>query len=125
LDGHVHGQTDFNDLHKACGLPEVRRQVGPVIERAVALRTPEGCVKALIGEHGVLEPAHDNKRYVGTVIANTAAHSVQNLGKSIAVAHELAKLDVVPAVGKSARIIYEGRRGKVMAQEERQNSLQR
>jgi putative DNA primase/helicase len=124
-ENHVHGQTDFNDLHKAYGLAEVRRQVGPVIERAVALRTPEGCVKALIGEHGVLEPAHDNKRYVGTVIANTAAHSVQNLGKSIAVAHELAKLDVVPAVGKSARIIYEGSRGKVMAQEERQNSLQR
>lgn len=121
----VLGQSDFNDLHKAAGLNVVREQVGAVVERAIALRTPEGCVKALIGEHGVLAQAQENRRYVGTVIANTAAHSVQELGKSMAVAHQLEKLDTVPPVGKPARIVYEGSRGKVQTHEERAASLQR
>lgn len=53
-------------------------------------------------------------RMVGPVIARMDFHLVQSLGRDSVVIHELAKLDRVPAVGKSVAIQYEGGRGVVV-----------
>lgn len=110
----AHGLTDFNDLGKSEGKAAVRTQVFGAVERALSARTPEECARAALGENSVVEFPKNNRRYVGPVIANTADHSVQDVGRSTAVAHDLAKLDRVPAVGQKARIVYEDGRGTVL-----------
>lgn len=52
-------------------------------------------------------------RTVGTVIARSDFHLVQSVGRGSVVVHDLAKLDRVPALGKSVSIAYSGGKGTV------------
>lgn len=119
------GLSDFNDLHANEGKHAVLEQVKPAVERARTARTPEECARAALGENSVVAFPKDDRRYVGPVIANTAEHSVQNVGRSTAIAHDLAKLDRVPPVGKLAKIVYEGGRGMVLNNNEKEVKRQR
>lgn len=110
--------TDFNDLHVREGLAAVRKQVG----RAMMLAQPEvsqaqstalDVARAAIGTEATVQPANDNRWYVGVVVGNTASQAVQNVGRATAIAHDLDKLDKVPAIGKSARIAYTEGKGHV------------
>jgi putative DNA primase/helicase len=112
------GPSDYNDLHEREGLAVVRRQVGlAMLGRAMGtpalVRSPEDVARAVIGRDAVVNAARDNGRYVGQVIGNTASHAVQNVGRQTAVAHDLDRLDKVPPVGQSARIVYSNGRGQV------------
>lgn len=64
-------------------------------------------------------------RTVGPVIARTDFHLVQSLGRDSVVVHELAKLDRVPALGKSVAIQYEGGRGAVVDRERQRGGQSR
>lgn len=119
------GLSDFNDLAAKEGKEAVLAQVWPAVERARSARTPEDCARAALGENSVVAFPKDNRRYVGPVIANTAEHSVQNVGRSTAIAHDLTKLDRVPQIGKSAKIVYEGGRGVVLNDNEKEVGRQR
>ena len=116
--------SDFNDLHFEEGKNAVLEQVLPAVDRARAVRTPEECARAALGENFVVVFPKDNRRYVGPIIANTVEHSVQNVGCSTAIAHDLEKLDRVPLVGKSAKIVYQGGRGIVLNNKEKEMSRQ-
>lgn len=116
---HVSGLSDFNDLHNKQGLDALREQVSAAVERALQGRTPEQCAKAALGDNVVLKEPQDKKQYVGPVIANTATHSVQDIGKRTAVPHGLSTLNRVPEVGVSAKIVYEDGRGTVVNTRER------
>ncbi|CAG2138425.1 hypothetical protein LMG19282_01494 [Cupriavidus campinensis] len=121
LDG---SPTDFNDLHAREGIALVRRQVGLAMMGKSAQpdqRTPEEVARATIGANATLEPARDNRQYVGTVVGNTPSHAVQSVGKLSAVAHDLARLDRVPAVGHSTKIAYAEGKGRVEGQQSLQN----
>lgn len=116
--------TDFNDLHDREGLPAVRRQVG----RAMMLARPEmppaqssalDVAKAAIGSAAVVRPAQRDGRYVGTVVGRTGSQAVQDVGRETAVAHELDKLDRVPAIGQQAHIAYNNGLGRVGSVAER------
>jgi len=113
--------TDFNDLQVREGLPTVRRQIGMAMlarpHPTLAEKTPAEVARGAIGEDVVLNHAKDNQRYVGNVVGNTASHAVQNVGRQTAVAHDLGKLDRIPAVGTSARISYSNGRGEVEMQD--------
>jgi len=118
--------TDFNDLHDREGMPAVRRQVG----RAMMLARPEmppaqstalDVAKAAIGSAAVVRPAQRDGKYVGTVVGRTGSQAVQDVGRETAVAHELDKLDRVPAIGQSAHIAYNNGVGRVGSVAERNN----
>lgn len=108
------GLTDFNDLHKDEGLDQVRTQIAAVADLGRAKGVAVEAAKASIGESVTVTDPRDNQRYVGPVVANAGLHAVQDVGRQTAVAHPIAKLDRVPAVGATARIEYEQGRGKVM-----------
>jgi putative DNA primase/helicase len=110
--------TDFNDLHDREGLAAVRRQVGKAMmmeraDRPAVERTSIDVAKAAIGTQAVVRSAAANQQYVGPVVGKTSAHAVQDVGRSTAVAHQLDKLDRVPQVGQSARIVYANGKGAV------------
>jgi len=65
----------------------------------------------------------ETTRAVGPVVARTDFHLVQSVGRDAVIVHDLAKLDKVPAVGKSVAIQYENGRG-VVAEKERQRGVQ-
>ena len=113
--------TDFNDLHVREGLPIVRRQIGLAMlgksQLNSAERTPVDVARAAIGAGVVLAPAKDNGQYVGAVVGKTTTHAVQNVGRQTAVAHDLGKLDKVPRVGPSTKIVYHNGRGEVVNRE--------
>jgi predicted DNA-binding protein (UPF0251 family) len=71
-----------------------------------------------LGDQVRIETPAETTRTVGPVIARTDFHLVQLLGRDSVVIHELAKLDQVPAIGKSAKIQYEGGRGVVIDREQ-------
>ncbi|WP_445267842.1 KfrB domain-containing protein [Trinickia mobilis] len=58
------------------------------------------------GEETVLSAAEPNKSYLGTAIARTDMHVVQDLGRGQLVIHELAKLQRVPVIGSMFDIKY-------------------
>lgn len=64
-------------------------------------------------------------RTVGLVIARTDFHLVQSLGRDRVMVHELAKLDRVPAAGKSVTIQYERGRGMVIDRERQRGGQSR
>lgn len=110
--------TDFNDLQDREGQATVRRQVGKAMmmerpEMPAAERTSADVAKAAIGNQAVVRSAAANQQYVGPVVGKTSAHAVQDVGRSTAVAHQLDKLDRVPQVGQSARIVYANGKGSV------------
>jgi len=108
------GLTDFNDLHGEEGEDQVRAQVAAVMDLGRAKGVAVEAAKASIGEQVTVTDPRDNQRYVGPVVANAGLHAVQDVGRQTAVAHPIAKLDRVPAVGATARIEYEQGRGKVV-----------
>lgn len=55
----------------------------------------------------------DGKIYVGSVVSNNGAVLVHDLGRKTLVAHQLDKLNRVPAPGSTVRIEYSGGRGEV------------
>lgn len=110
--------TDFNDLQVRQGLSSVRRQVGKVMmmeraERPAVERTSVDVAKAAIGAQAVVRTATGNQQYVGQVVGTTSAHAVQDVGRSTAITHQLDKLDKVPQIGQSSRIIYANGKGSV------------
>lgn len=111
--------TDFNDLQVREGMSSVRRQVGKVMmmERAelpAVERTSVDVAKAAIGAQAVVRTATGNQQYVGQVVGTTSAHAVQDVGRSTAITHQLDKLDKVPQIGQSSRIIYANGKGSVL-----------
>lgn len=110
----IAGLSDFNDLHVREGLAAVQVQVMAAITQQQAMQTPVECARAALGENAVVHFARDNQRYAGLVIANTASHSVQSVGKNTAIAHDLSKLDHIPTVGISAKIVYQSGRAQVL-----------
>lgn len=110
----VRGLTDFNDLHKDEGLDQVRAQITAVVDLGRAKGIAVEAAKASIGETVTVMEPRDNQRYVGPVVANVGLHAVQDVGHQTAVAHPIAKLDRVPAVGATARIEYAQGCGKVL-----------
>lgn len=110
----VRGLTDFNDLHKDEGVDQVRAQVAAVVDLGRAKGVAVEAAKASIGGGVTVTDPRDNQRYVGPVVSNAGLHAVQDVGRQTAVAHPIAKLDRVPAVGATARIEYEQGRGKVV-----------
>jgi putative DNA primase/helicase len=122
--------SDFNDLHKREGVAAVRRQVGKVMmmERPVypaIEQTSTEVARATLGEQAVVRPAMGNQQYVGPVVGKTNAHAVQDVGRSTAVAHQLDKLDRVPQVGQSARIVYSEGKGSVQAIQQSRDGIVR
>lgn len=115
----VRGLTDFNDLHKDEGLDQVRMQIAAVVDLGRAKGVAVEAAKASIGETVIVTDPRDNQRYVGPVVANAGLHAVQDVGRQTAVAHPIAKLDRVPAVGVTARIEYAQGSGKVVETPER------
>jgi putative DNA primase/helicase len=109
--------TDFNDLADREGQAAVRRQVGRamMMERAAKLPEPTSLelAKAVLGSEATIQSALADRQYVGPVVGKTSAHLVQDIGRSTAVEHNLAKLDRVPQVGQRAKITYAGERGAV------------
>jgi putative DNA primase/helicase len=108
--------TDFNDLHAREGLSEVHRQV----EEGMRREMPEAVAQKTMGSDvTVVEPTLSG-RYTGTVLGNTNDHTVQDIGRMTAVAHDRRKLDVVPGEGTKAQIVYSDGRGTVTAGDQRQ-----
>lgn len=58
------------------------------------------------GDEVDIQVPERSQSFTGTVVARTDFHLVQNLGRGRVAVHELAALDRVPAVGKSASIQY-------------------
>ncbi len=92
-------------------MPSINEQIG-AIDASYAF-----AVKAARDQLGdqidIVKPVSQPKM-VGMVIARTDFHLVQSLGRGSVAVHELAKLDKVPAVGKSVAIQYENSQGTVV-----------
>lgn len=108
--------TDFNDLHAREGLAEVHRQVVAGMRREM----PEAVAQKSMGSDVTLVEPTLSGRYTGTVLGNTLDHTVQDVGRMTAVAHDRRKLDVVPGEGTKARIVYSEGRGVVTTGDQRQ-----
>lgn len=65
------------------------------------------------GDDAEIRNPRDGETHVGEVLARTEFHLVQSKGRGSVVIHELAKLERVPAVGKSVSIEYANDRAKV------------
>jgi hypothetical protein len=76
-------------------------------EQAAALAKQQIGSSVVVQEHGA------NTRHTGQVVGVTGYHAAQSVGGNAAVIHTVAKLDQVPAVGKTATIQYQNGRGKV------------
>jgi hypothetical protein len=61
----------------------------------------------------VKEPATQSGLYVGTAIADTGVHVVQDRGRNEVVVHDKRRLDKVPVVGESFTVEYRNGRGEV------------
>lgn len=110
------GPTDFNDLHAREGLAVVRKQIGFAMlshSHATPELTPDEIAHKTMGADVTVTSAKKEGRYVGTVVGNTTAHSIQDVGRKAAIKHNLDHLDKVPQVGKPARIEYQDGAGRV------------
>jgi hypothetical protein len=77
-----------------------------------------------MGQGTVLSAAEPGHQYIGTSIAQTDMHLVQDVGRGQLVIHELAKLERVPVLGASLDIRYgrELMRPALVSERERTNS---
>lgn len=66
------------------------------------------------GDEAEIRNPRDGESHIGEVIARTDFHLVQSKGRGTVVIHELAKLDRVPAIGKSVTIEYKNERASVI-----------
>ena len=124
LDG---SPSDFNDLHVREGLDRVKQQLQLTIQQICRVnQTSEQLAKATLGDDAVLIAPKTNSHYVGKVLGNTENHTVQDLGRKTAVAHNMGKLNRVPVVGQTARITYQEGFGTVQEPrfEQRQSTVQ-
>ncbi|CAG2138411.1 hypothetical protein LMG19282_01492 [Cupriavidus campinensis] len=69
------------------------------------------------GDEAYIQTPKVDGKSMGDVIARTDFHLVQSVGRGAVVVHELAKLDRVPAIGKSVAIEYRDGRGTVLDQQ--------
>jgi len=77
---------------------------------AVAVRE----ARRAFGDETEIRTAREGESHVGDVLARTDFHLVQSKGRGSVVIHELAKLDRVPALGKTVTVEYQGDRGTVV-----------
>lgn len=77
---------------------------------AVAVRE----ARKSFGDETEIRTPRDGEFHVGDVIARTDFHLVQSKGRGAVVIHELAKLERVPAIGKSVAIEYKNDRASVI-----------
>lgn len=66
-----------------------------------------------LGDDVQIQSPKDGINAVGQVIARTDYHLVQSLGRDAVMVHDLAKLNRVPAIGKSVAIHYQEGKGVV------------
>lgn len=89
---------------------------------AVAVRE----ARDAFGDDAEIRTPRDGESHIGDVIARTDFHLVQSKGRGAVVIHELAKLDRVPAVGRTVAIEYANDRAKVTERvKEKEQSLAR
>lgn len=122
FDSEAGYPTDFNDLHQRQGLTEVRAQFIAALVAHGKDMTAQAVAAREYGESAEVQQPSANGRYVGRVLGNTVEHAVQDVGRRAVVAHELGKLDRVPEVGESSRIVYREGRGQVEVASEKDRS---
>lgn len=107
------GWKDFNDLHVNQGLEHVRFQIGAAVDLVKGKEAAYAVIRE--GKYNLLElldPLPDG-RYVGQVVAQEGFHAIQDVGRQVAVAHPLHKLDKIPVIGGVSRINYQDGIGQV------------
>lgn len=68
--------------------------------------------------------ANSGRSYVGTIVALDGDAVIQDVGKSTGVVHSLAKLDRVPRLGASMKIVYDRDKGSVLENSKPQMALE-
>lgn len=115
--------SDFNDLHKAEGLSEVKRQVESAISKT--LEQSHNAAKELLPNRQIKD-VQPNGRYTGQVMGSTAYHAAQDVGGKEGVVHPVAKLNQAPSVGKVQTVQYQRGIGQIVERSPaKQKELQR
>ncbi len=111
-------ETGLHDqqLSRTIKLLEQRQGMRVVAQQAVMMDNPLAVSRALAvkqlrdmeGDNAEVKVPRLDEKTIGKVLLRTDHHLVQSIGKGTFMLHELARLERVPAVGKSVVLQYRG-----------------
>lgn len=117
------GQHIGNALNRYAGKPEIlseiARQVPAVADEEFSAEFLD-LAKEVVA---TFKRAEDGRTYVGAIVAADRNLVIQDAGRGVGIVHDISKLDRVPKLGASLKIVYEKGQGKVVEPTKHQLAL--